>query len=188
MDDRLRETLSAMMDDEADELAVRRLLASPERDEVSTQWQRWQRLRDLMHDDASGAGAAVDVSRAVRRQLSGGSPADSVSGAVERQAPLRPRWRWSATALVALSVLIGFGMGAGWDAAHVEQATRAATATTQGDASRPDVPQVALQGLDHQQWETLSRYLLEHAQHNSVGAGRGAVGYARLASVSGHGQ
>jgi len=42
-----------------------------------------------------------------------------------------------------------------------------------------------LQGLDEEQWEHLSRYLLEHAQHNSVGAGRGSVGYARVVSASG---
>ena len=34
MDDRLKETLSAMMDDEADELSVRRLLSHAEQDQV----------------------------------------------------------------------------------------------------------------------------------------------------------
>lgn len=52
MDDRLRETLSAMMDDEADELAVRRLLSFSDQDEVRGQWQRWQHIHDLMHGTA----------------------------------------------------------------------------------------------------------------------------------------
>ena len=51
----------------------------------------------------------------------------------------------------------------------------------------PPVREIALQGLDEEQWEYMSRYLLEHAQHNSVGAGRGAVGYARLVSANGAG-
>ncbi len=189
MDDRLRETLSAMMDDEADELAVRRLLASPERDDISNQWQRWQRLRDLLHDDVSGAGTAIDISREVRLQLDGASVAGSTTGTAEPLATSRSHWRWSVTALVALSVLIGFGMGAGWNADNPESAIRVATpqpVISEAPAG-DDVPQVALQGLDHRQWDTLSRYLLEHAQHNSVGAGRGAMGYARLASVSGRG-
>lgn len=45
MDDRLRETLSAMMDDEADELSVRRLLSHDSQDDVRAQWQRWQDVR-----------------------------------------------------------------------------------------------------------------------------------------------
>ena len=45
MDDRLKETLSAMMDDEADELSVRRLLSHAEQDQVRSQWQRWQQVR-----------------------------------------------------------------------------------------------------------------------------------------------
>lgn len=45
MDDRLRETLSAMMDDEADELSVRRLPSHGRQDEVCDQWQRWQQVR-----------------------------------------------------------------------------------------------------------------------------------------------
>ena len=42
MDERLRETLSSMMDDEADELSVRRLLSHGNQEDVRGQWQRWQ--------------------------------------------------------------------------------------------------------------------------------------------------
>ncbi|MEP2614726.1 sigma-E factor negative regulatory protein, partial [Marinobacter alexandrii] len=70
MDDRLRETLSAMMDDEADELSVRRLLSHSRQDEVCDQWQRWQQVRGLMHKNHSLA-EGVDVSGAVREVLDG---------------------------------------------------------------------------------------------------------------------
>jgi len=30
----------------------------------------------------------------------------------------------------------------------------------------------------------MRQYMLEHAQHNSVGAGRGSVGYARMVSAN----
>lgn len=187
MDDRLRETLSAMMDDEADELAVRRLLSSSEREAVCDQWQRWQHLRNLMHDESSGAPVAVNVAEAVRQQLNGSqSSAGLRADTMGDSSAVRPQRRLSAIALVALSVLIGFGMGASWDSSNPESATQAA-AVRVAAGEQTDVPEVAIQGLDQQQWETFSRYLLEHAQHNSVGAGRGAVGYARLASVSGPG-
>lgn len=185
MDDRLRETLSAMMDDEADELSVRRLLSHHSQDEVRAQWQRWQDVRDLMHDGHSPA-HGVDVSLAVRELLDG-----------RRSLPVRPeaagqgmktrRWHWSAAAMVAMALLVGFGAGAGWDSPNsgpVQSVTAAAPGVPEQEQP---VREVALQGLDKEQWEYMSRYLLEHAQHNSVGAGRGAVGYARLVSANGSG-
>ena len=73
MDDRLRETLSAMMDDEADELSVRRLLSHDQQGDVRLQWQRWQRIRDLMHNGHVPTDT-VDVSAGVRRVLAGRGP------------------------------------------------------------------------------------------------------------------
>ena len=74
MDDRLRETLSAMMDDEADELSVRRLLCHEGQDDVRAQWQRWQGIHDLMHR--------------------GHSPAEGVDVPKRRDAGNGRRWRW----------------------------------------------------------------------------------------------
>jgi sigma-E factor negative regulatory protein RseA len=185
MDDRLRETLSAMMDDEADELSVRRLLSHDSQDDVRAQWQRWQDVRDLMHDGHSPA-HGMDVSVAVRELLDGRGP-----GAARPEPAVQDsragRWHWPAAAMVAMALLVGFGAGAGWDSpvtGPVQSVTAAAPETA---VQEQPVREIALQGLDEEQWEYMSRYLLEHAQHNSVGAGRGAVGYARLVSANGAG-
>lgn len=187
MDDRLRETLSAMLDDEADELSVRRLLSHGDQGRVREQWQRWQGIHDLMHRDHSPADG-VDVSAAVRERLEGRSQLPAASAAVVPETP-KP-WRWPAVAMVAAALLVGFGAGAGWESAPVSADALATTSVTEpagqvysGDTT--PVQEVALQGLDKQQWEYMNRYLLEHAQHNSVGAGQGSMGYARLVSVSG---
>ena len=70
MDERLRETLSSMMDDEADELSVRRLLSHGNQEDVRGQWQRWQQIRDLMHEQ-HGPADGIDVAGAVREALDG---------------------------------------------------------------------------------------------------------------------
>ena len=183
MDDRLRETLSAMMDDEADELSVRRLLSHERQHEVRTQWQRWQDIRDLMHSSHSPAGD-VDVSAAVREALDGRAQPSVPSDDSRRSVS---RWHWPAVAMVSMALLVGFGAGAGWDASESGPAAPVVAATSAGDAQESEMPEVALQGLDDEQWAQMSPYLLEHAQHSSVGAGRGSVGYARLASASGSG-
>ncbi|MFN2361465.1 MAG: sigma-E factor negative regulatory protein [Marinobacter sp.] len=191
MDDRLKETLSAMMDDEADELSVRRLLSHARQDEVCSQWQRWQQVRDLMHQ-GNLADDRVDVSARVREALDGGSQ-KTASPAVPRRASGDRNWHWPAVAMVTLALVVGFGAGAGWESADtsptIANAGIPAESTEGRDASPAGEPvqEVALQGLDEEQWEQVSRYLLEHAQHNSVGAGRGSVGYARLVSASGPG-
>ncbi|MEO9748085.1 MULTISPECIES: sigma-E factor negative regulatory protein [Marinobacter] len=186
MDDRLKETLSAMMDDEADELSVRRLLSHAEQDQVRSQWQRWQQVRDLMHQGGV-APEDVDVSAGVRDALDGSGtlPHAATAGSMSRR---DKSWHWPAFAMVTLAAVIGFGAGAGWESAEdggtIATAGVAEEQDPRGAAAEP-VPEVALQGLDEEQWEHLSRYLLEHAQHNSVGAGRGSVGYARVVSASG---
>lgn len=191
MDDRLKETLSAMMDDEADELSVRRLLSHARQDEVRSQWQRWQQVRDLMQQ-GNLAEDRVDVSAGVREALDGGvhkRSSPTVSGKVRRER----NWHWPAVAMVTLALVVGFGAGAGWESADSDgEMANAGIPAEQSEALESEtvgepVQEVALQGLDDEQWEQVSRYLLEHAQHNSVGAGRGSVGYARLVSASGSG-
>lgn len=184
MDDRLRETLSAMMDDEADELSVRRLLSHGEQKNVRSQWQRWQQVRDIMHQGHVPEDV-IDVSVDVRRALARGETTFSERRAVE----VSPSgsWHWPAVVMVSLALVVGFGVGAGWDSSELEGQVAgglsAGAPEVSGNAENK-VQEVALQGLDEEQWEHLSRYLLEHAQHNSVGAGRGSVGYARLVSAS----
>ncbi|GGE68299.1 hypothetical protein GCM10011533_20850 [Streptosporangium jomthongense] len=187
MDDRLRETLSAMMDDEADELSVRRLLSHEEQDDVRTQWQRWQSIHDLMHRGYSPA-EGVDVSVGVRAALDGRTRTPKPAVPSGPEAP--GRWQWPAAAMVVAALVVGFGAGTGWDFGEASPGAMASAAsdTNSGTGSRGEiapVQEVALQGLDEQQWEHMSRYLLEHAQHNSVGAGQGSVGYARLVSANG---
>lgn len=185
MDDRLRETLSAMMDDQADELAVRRVLSHNDQQAVRDQWQRWQRIRDVIHETPTGH-ARLDVREAVSARLDQSATEYNASrqDARRRYAP----WRWSAVAMIAFGVAIGFGAGSGWDVMSGGGPDAMVPVQAQVPGVAPGVPEVTLQGLDPSQREQFSRYLLEHAQNNSVVAGQGAVGYARLTSMSGSGQ
>lgn len=192
MDDRLRETLSAMMDDQADELAVRRLLIRAGEPEVREQWQRWQQLRSLMHDERRDL-ASLDVSGAVRAAIHEDDEAvPATSETTASSIGPRRSMRWSAVAAVSMALLVGYGAGTQW-ATNDTTSSGPLTASLAGDSSAASsgdesanqpVPEIALQGLDAEQREQMSRFLLEHAQHNSVGMGYGSMGYARVASAS----
>ena len=177
MDERLRETLSSMMDDEADELSVRRLLSHGNQEDVRGQWQRWQQIRDLMHEQ-HGPADGIDVAGAVREALDGHARSEQARSPVE--VPRVSVWRWP----------VGFGAGAGWDTRTGVSVQALAGGSAEPSASAVTlsaaVEEVALQRLDEDQLRQMRQYLLEHAQHNSVGAGRGSVGYARLVSASGN--
>lgn len=170
MDDRLKETLSAMMDDEADELSVRRLLSRKDQDEVRVQFQRWQQMRDLIQHRHPVVDS-IDVSGSVRNAIEGH---DHHAVALQQR---KKKWQWPAIAMVALALVVGFGAGTGWDSNPPQT----------GQAVPAAIPELAIQGMDEQQREQLSRYLFKHAQHNSVGVGHASMGYARAVSASGAG-
>ncbi len=183
MDDRLRETLSAMMDDEADELSVRRLLSHANQDEVRGQWLRWQQVRDLMHEN-HGPADGLDIAAAVREQLDGRTRREVAADTPAETS--RRRWHMPVAAMVLMALVVGFGAGAGWDSRPGEAPSALADQNAAAPVVLPvAVEEVALQRLDEEQLQQMRQYLLEHAQHNSVGAGRGSMGYARLVSASG---
>ena len=87
--------------------------------------------------------------------------------------------------MVMLAMVVGFGAGTGWESSE--------GAGGQLVAHQPDVPasalpvsmeELSLQGLDEEQLKQMRQFMLEHAQHSSVGAGRGSVGYARVVSAN----
>ena len=184
MDDRLKETLSAMLDDEADELAVRRVLAHGDSSQVQAQWLRWQRIREHMrgHD---GRWSNIDVRSGIWNALEAAPerPAKPTEHKVptSRDKLQRPGFAGLAAMFIGALVL-GFGAGQRWSA---DEAVLAGTGDAEAQqVAAASVPSVPLQDLDKEQWEQLSDYLLRHAQHNSGGAAHGAVGFARVASVS----
>jgi len=71
MNEALRESLSAVMDGEGDDLALRRLLARSDDAEVRATWSRYHVARDALQGQASVVGAVVsmDISAAVREAV-----------------------------------------------------------------------------------------------------------------------
>lgn len=181
MDDRIRETLSAMMDDEADELAVHRLLSSERSADARDQWRRWHQQREILRHGRSDF-SSVDVRAGVSAVLDGqvASGEGRETPAATGKAESRPAGAWPWVASLAVAVVIGFGAGFSWTSpSAVGGAAPTTASSTAGDA----VPSVTLKDLKEEQRAQLNRYLLEHAR-NGDALGQGAFGYARVASAS----
>ena len=185
----IRESLSALMDGEASELEVRRLLRDGG-DELDGLWARYHRQRSALHDEQEFA--ALDVSAAVRAALADESP--------HRQ-PVWYDWRKPLGGLaVAASVaaLVVFGLGGNLQtetqlassqsaseqgsrvylSAPAAVSTGTVNASTAGSAQAPRFQTVS----DEQSRQRFERLLQQHTERAAVNSGQGMVTYARLAS------
>lgn len=191
MDDRLKESISALLDDEADELELRRVLAHGRDDEVNEQWRRYHQIHQMMDGKEENAFQGVDVSASVMAAIRGEVQPDSSYpepgryqeseshrdtdslSTTHRDQPTAPprRWVWGAVAASVASI----AMSMSW------------FSTTYPDpvVARHKVPVVhQIESLSSEQVQVVSQYLLRHAEYSGFGFRQGVLPLARVASSS----
>ncbi len=191
----LHESLSAVMDNEADELELRRVLAADGDTEMRSTWSRYQIARAAMHKELIEP--RLDIASAVSAALAD-EPAITVAK------PQRFAWRNIGRIAVAASVTVAVLAGvrlynqsevAGPQIAQqAAQPSIAVPQTNQGpavlagyseDAGAPEVQAAAAEGASESWHEKrLPAYVRQHAQQAAFGSGtEGALPYARAASM-----
>lgn len=82
MNDRMKESLSALVDGEADELEIRRVLNQSEHDDnLREQWGRYQLIGSVMRGEPA---STTDLSRGIMQALDG-VPMDEVPASVSEE-------------------------------------------------------------------------------------------------------
>lgn len=196
----LQESLSALMDNEADELEIRRVLQSSESDPaLRSTWNRYQLARAVMHKEPWQP--KLDLSAGIAAVIAD-EPAPIMAE------PKAPRvWqnlsRLAVAASVTMAVLVGVNMfnqdGSSEPAMVAElppvvDAPVAATpaAGSQGGAvlaGFSQQPQLAAEGATDQkapsawQEQRIGSYLRQHAEHSSRFETPQLLPYARAASL-----
>lgn len=200
MSDRLRESVSALVDGEADELELRRLLASAHQEEVRTAWRDFHLHRDSV--------AGVDM-RFARFDISGRVQAALLE---EKMPAIGTRW-WrpltsvAVAASVAAVVAVGIrgvntapgsalpGMG-GAEVAQMPASPAsgrvypAQPGTALGNvavsAQLSDLP-ASLQPVsvnpDELAQQRLQRYLLRHTERAALTNGQGLINFVRVSQL-----
>ena len=201
MSERMRESLSAMMDDEAQELELERVLSRIAEDgELRQTWVRYSAVRAAL----SGQQVACpgrDISCAVRLALSGeaDAPSDSAGKGI-RERVLRPLASFAVAASVAATVVIGGQQlarisGAGPEAGDSVLAGNASpvgmvnslgATSVQASFGTQAVP--VLQPATRTAYRELARqrmekYMQEHAEHAALNSPQGLVPFARVAEI-----
>ena len=192
----LRESLSAVMDNEADELELRRVLAADDEPELLTTWSRYQIARAAMRGEyfapglslAAGVSAALDAEPALRPARAG-----------------LPIWRSVGRVAIAASVTVAVLAGVRFynqdalDGAQMAQQTvqpvapsgSAAPLVVQGPAvlagySTSGEAALAVPADQERQLAAEDQRLLDYVRQHARQAGSGAettLPHARAASL-----
>ncbi|ADR61710.1 MucA [Pseudomonas putida BIRD-1] len=188
----LQESLSAVMDNEADELELRRVLNAVDDAETRATWSRYQVARAAMHKELLLPN--LDIASAVSAAL-----ADEVVPAKVRKGPWRSIGRLAVAASVTVAVLAGVRMynqdeitGAELAAQQpvqqglsVPQAQGPAVLAGYSESSEQPTGPMANGVLQNQAgWDQrLPGYLRQHAQESALKGTETALPYARAASL-----
>jgi len=180
MNERMNESLSALMDGETDELEVRRLLNQLEQDdELRGTWQRYQMIGSLMRGEPA---AAVDLSRGIMQALDG-EPMDEVSRP-QQVAASSHRFRWLASTAVAASVTLAVLVGVRMNTADPVALVAEQQTQTPAPVQLASAPVQALSEADAAQLEAAQRklqeYVLQHTEQATMTGSRAAIPFARV--------
>ncbi|WP_397451610.1 sigma-E factor negative regulatory protein [Pseudomonas sp. NA-150] len=192
----LQESLSAVMDNEADELELRRVLNAFDDADTRATWSRYQVARAAMHKDLILP--RLDISAAVSAAI-----AEEDSPAKVPRSLWRSLGRLAVAASVTLAVLAGVRLYNQDDIKGVELAQQQAPQTQSSTLSVPQVKGPAvlagynesaeqapgpmasgvLQGQPGWHDQRLPGYLRQHAQQAALKGTESALPYARAASL-----
>lgn len=187
----LQESLSAVMDNEADELELRRVLSGIEDADTRATWSRYQIARAAMHKELLIP--HLDISAAVAAGI-----ADEVSPLKAGRGPWRTLGRLAVAASVTVAVLAGVRLYnqdeiAGAQLAQQTQPTNVAmpqaegpavlAGYTEGEQSPGPMASGVLQNQAGWHDQRLPGYLRQHAQQAATKGAEGALPFARAASL-----
>ncbi|SEN38662.1 sigma-E factor negative regulatory protein RseA [Pseudomonas sp. ok272] len=186
----LQESLSAVMDNEADELELRRVLNAFDEVETRETWARYQIARAVMHKDLLIP--RLDLASAVSQAL-----ADEAVPAKAKRGLWHSVGRLAVAASVTAAVLVGVRLYNQDEIAGIELAQH----STQPGLALPQVKGPAvlagysessqatgpmangvMQGQAGWQDQRLPGYLRQHAQQAALKGSESALPYARAAS------
>lgn len=189
----LQESLSAVMDNEADEMELRRVLSASDDAELRATWSRYQIARAVMHNELLEP--RLDIAAAVSAALA--DEALPVQSKTVVRGPWRSVGRFAVAASVTVAVLAGVRLYNQDEVASTQLAQQAAQpAMSAPQAQSPamlagfstageqqGVAEPASEGTPGWHDKRLPDYLRQHAQQAAMNANESALPYARAASL-----
>lgn len=194
MNDKIKESVSALMDGQADELEIRRLLNAPA-DEVQESWQRYLLISDVLKDEPCMDD--LDISQGIRQALDG-EPMDELVAPQASTADSQPaNWmRWlslgSSAAAVTLAVFMGLSLYEQNEApanqsvvalqSNSPMQLSVSTVSQNNRVQTSDVNEALVSQELRAAQNLLNEYLMQHVEDNAMHSVNGIKPLARSAS------
>ena len=196
MDERLKESMSALLDDEADELEVRRIVSKSNDDELKALWGRYNKVSDVLssgrHTYDQISPLDIDISSRISQAIDDESELELIDADDESYcSPVEPKkslatfMQWaSLAAVLVLSVSIIFNPAS--EDAGVEGEELIASVSFEGVESITDAGLSVLEepSLEPEHARKLNEYMLRHAGNSVTGGRSGLMPLVRVASLS----
>lgn len=210
MSEQLRESVSALMDGEAEELEIRRLLAETNADQVNDLWSHYHLAKEHMssgQDSQSGIGFGhMDISQRVSEAIAK-EPVIASQSKGRVAAWLQPVAGFAVAASVAFAVVVGVqqqvaevtpgGSSPTVVASAVNSSSRVyplqigaqsstgsalSTVSLTGQGVLPGALAASQTAADLAAQQMLDKYILRHTEQASMNNGQGIISYARVVS------
>jgi sigma-E factor negative regulatory protein RseA len=196
MNDRNKESLSALMDGEADELEIRRVLNQLDKDdELRDHWKNYHLMGSLMRDESIDS---LDLTRGINQVLDGEIAANGVADInrprLAGEAPLqnsRSAWYKSLTSVavaasVTLAVLLGVQSIEPSDGLGLADSRVNTSPLQQGELTASTLTFEEQQQLENAQ-QQLQEYILQHSSGDSEEK-KGILPFARVVEFQSQGK
>ncbi|MEM6580138.1 MAG: sigma-E factor negative regulatory protein [Pseudomonadota bacterium] len=194
MSEKIHESLSALMDDEANELELERVLGKIQTDpELRQTWARFNMVRSVTHGQATGF-HNFDISARVREAISTDT---SVRPSITERF-MRPVASFAVAASVAAVVVLGGQQMTQLDAGAVDSPGIASSVSpvgmvnslgatsvpaTYGTQSLPQLQPATRTAYQELARQRLQKYMQEHAEQTALNTPTGLVPYARVPRI-----
>lgn len=195
MDDKMKESISALMDDEANEIEIQRLLSKSDSRDLLDTWKRYHKARDVMAG-MSGCAAEVDISSKVAAAIRGEAQAysgdeqpkptvtlvaaDVIEKANAKAGATSASKTWKFGGAIAACLVVAFGFSGLGERSVSDEAAQLAAA---GDETITE-NQLVMNDLDESQLSSFNQYLLRHSELSTVTVASGVAPLIRVASVN----
>lgn len=185
MSDQLKESLSAAMDDEADEFELRRVLDEACQDAgLEALWQRYHLVRGVLQDRRYRAGSDTEhMMSNMWRRIDAGEALDEV-----QRVPGVPSWT-GRVAAVAVAATVAVGVIVGADLMRHDEAIGEPQVAVVDRSDLIPAASTADPTLEHfpsrVDMQRTRAYMLHHAQHTSMYNQAGVVPFVKVVAFQG---
>jgi sigma-E factor negative regulatory protein RseA len=195
MDERLRESISALMDDEANELELQRVLSNVD-DDLATVWNRYHQVRQVVREcdrDVMNIDIRASLSLALDESVADKEPFSSENASAGTVAPssgATKRFSLARSFAIAASIAVAVVVGVQYQSVGTNELPLLADADSEPLSTGDVLPEVALKEpkiyveFDERHARRFNEYLLRHAEHSAFGSSQGIMPLARVASVN----